>query len=225
MDTIKKMIWGPDPKEQYRKCQSTIRKNKRQMERQIQDLQRLEGKTKRMIRDAAKKGDMKSARMYAREFRNIGKTQQRMYVSKATLDSIGMKMAEQQQMIKIKGSMQKSTAIMKDMNTLVHLPQMSRTVQELSKELTKSGVIDEMVDDMIDENAWQEEDGDEDEEQEINKIVDDVMEQAGAKVSRKMPQTPSQEVEQPSEGQAESKETSDDEMLANMRQRLSALEE
>jgi len=225
MDTIKKMIWGPDPREQYRKCQSAIRKNRRQMERQIQDLQRLETKTKRMIRDAAKKGDLKSARMYAREFRNIGKAQQRMYVSKATLDSIGMKLAEQQQMIKIKGSMQKSTAIMKDMNTLVRLPQMSRTVQELSKELTKSGVIDEMVDDMIDENGWQEEEGDEDEEQEISKIVDDALEQTGTKVSQKMPQMPSAEVEQPAEKQTEAKEASDDEMLASMRQRLSALEE
>ncbi len=225
MDTIKKMIWGPDPREQYRKCQSAIRKNRRQMERQIQDLQRLETKTKRMIRDAAKKGDLKSARMYAREFRNIGKAQQRMYVSKATLDSIGMKLAEQQQMIKIKGSMQKSTAIMKDMNTLVRLPQMSRTVQELSKELTKSGVIDEMVDDMIDENGWQEEEGDENEEQEISKIVDDALEQTGTKVSQKMPQMPSAEVEQPAEKQTEAKEASDDEMLASMRQRLSALEE
>ncbi|VEU24000.1 DEKNAAC105234 [Brettanomyces naardenensis] len=221
MDTVKKLIFGPDPREQYRKCQSTIRRNKRQMDRQIQDLQKLEKKTKSLIKQAAKKGDLKSAKLYAREYRNVGKTQQRMYLSRATLDSISMKLEEQQQLIKIKGSMQKSTAIMKDMNTLVRLPEMSRTVQEMTKELTKSGVIDEMVDDIIDENGWQEED--EDEEEQITQILDEVLHEEGSTVSN-MPEA-KVAVEESGEKEEEEEETENDEMLANMRQRLSALQE
>ncbi|QPG75606.1 hypothetical protein FOA43_002963 [Brettanomyces nanus] len=196
-----------------------IRRNKRQMDRQIQDLSKLENKTKSLIKGAVKKGDMKSAKMYAREYRNVGKTVKRMSISRATLDSIGMKLGEQQQLIKIKGSMQKSTAIMKDMNTLVKLPQMSRTVQQLSRELTKSGVIDEMVDDMIDENSYEEED--EDEEKEIDQILDQVLsEQESKSPINSLPEA--QKVER--EEAEEPEEPVEDEILENMRERLSALE-
>lgn len=218
MEFVKRAIWGPDPKEQYRKCQTALRRNKRQMERQIQDLNRVEKKTKGLIRKAAKKGDIKSAKMYAREYRNVAKTQQRMHVSLATLDSISMKLAEQQQLIKIKGSMQKSTEIMRDMNTLVRLPEMSRTVRELTMELTKSGVIDEMVDDMIDEADLDIED--EDEEEAIDEIVQQVLQEE----VQKAPSVPSAPLETKDEPAAE-EEAEDDQMLENMRQRLSALQE
>lgn len=196
------------------------------MERQIQDLQRLSKKAKTLIKQAAKKGDLSAARMYAKEYRNVEKAEQRMYLSKATLQSIGMKLSEQQQLIKIKGSMQKSTAIMRDMNTLVHLPEMSRSIQQLSKELTKSGVIDEMVDDIIDENDWQEEDEDEDEEAEINKIVDSALQESKEKTAEKLPEAPPPQQEQaPSKPEKQSVSPEDEAMLANMRKRLNALEE
>ncbi|GME75506.1 unnamed protein product [Ambrosiozyma monospora] len=226
MDFVKKAIWGPDPKQQFRDCQAALRKNKRQLDREINDLNNLEKKTKTLIKQSAKKGDMKTARLYAKEFRNIEKHKERMYVSKATLDSIGMKLNEQQQMIKIKGSMQKSTVIMKQVNSIVKLPEMSRTVQELSRELMKAGVIDEMTDDIID-SAELEDDLDEDEQEQIDDILKTVIgdKQPGNKTSEldEMPETISSPVVEPEEEQP-IVDDDDDEMLANMRQRLNALQ-
>ncbi|KAG7810497.1 hypothetical protein KL921_002992 [Ogataea angusta] len=211
MDIIKKAIWGPDPKEQYRRCQSALRKNKRQIERQLQDLNAVEKKTKTLIRAAVKKDDMKTAKMYAREYKNVARTIQRVTVSKVTLESIGMKLAEQQQMIKLKGSMQKSTEIMRDMNQLVRLPQIGHTVQELSRELMKSGVIDEMMDDMLETTDIYEDEEDED----VDEVLRDILDE------KPHPEVQLPEMARPEEPEPEEV---DDELLENMRERLSALQ-
>lgn len=224
MDFVKKAIWGPDPKEQYRKCQQTLRKNKRQVDRQIQDLNNVEKKSKSLIKQAAKKNDMKSARLYAKELRNTQKVNERMHISRATLDSIEFKLNEQQQLIKLKGSLQKSTGIMQDMNQLVRLPQMSKTVQELSKELMKSGIIDEMVDDALDDMAWEDEDLDENEE--IDTLLTDILGDKTKNASEvdNVKNDTQVETEQPS-GQEIEEEDDDDDLILNMRQRLNALQE
>lgn len=225
MDFMKKAIWGPDPKEQYRKCQQALRKNKRQLDRQIQDLTNIEKKSKNLIKQAAKKGDMKSARLYAKELRNTQKVNQRMHVSRATIDSIGLKLNEQQQLIKLKGSLQKSTAIMQDMNHLIRLPQISRTVQELSKELTKSGIIDEMVDDVMDTAEWEDEDVDENEE--IDELLSNILGEQSKAVEAQMPELDSahfnEEAAEPATPATE-EENDDDDLILNMRQRLNALQ-
>lgn len=224
MDFVKKAIWGPDPKEQYRKCQQTLRKNKRQVDRQIQDLNNVEKKSKSLIKQAVKKNDMKSARLYAKELRNTQKVNERMHISRATLDSIEFKLNEQQQLIKLKGSLQKSTGIMQDMNQLVRLPQMSKTVQELSKELMKSGIIDEMVDDALDDMAWEDEDLDENEE--IDTLLTDILGDKTKNASEvdNVKNDTQVETEQPS-GQEIEEEDDDDDLILNMRQRLNALQE
>lgn len=221
MDFVKKAIWGPDPKEQFRKCQQTLRKNKRQMDRQIQDLNNLEKKSKSLIKTAAKKNDMKAARMYAKELRNTQKVNERMHVSRATLDSIEFKLNEQQQLIKLTGSLQKSTEIMRDMNQLIHLPHVSRTVQELSKELTKSGIIDEMVNDVIESAEW--EDEDEDENEEVDELLSSIIGPQSEEIEESQEQLPVQS-EAPEESVAESDDEADT-LIQNMRQRLSALQE
>ncbi|ODV86511.1 hypothetical protein CANARDRAFT_27706, partial [[Candida] arabinofermentans NRRL YB-2248] len=229
MDYVKKAIWGPDPKEQMRKCQMALRKNKRQIEKQIQELTNLQKKTKTLIKSSLKKNDLKTAKLYAREYRNITKTNERMNVSKATIDSIGFKLNEQQQLIKLKGSMSKSTEIMKQVNSLVNLPQLSSTVQELSKELMKSGIIDEMVDDILDTNIIEDED-EEEEDEEIELVLKSILNEDKDKsqsqtvtVDDKLPEMISSPVLESSNGIEQ--DDDDDAMLANMRQRLSALQE
>jgi charged multivesicular body protein 3 len=224
MDFVKKAIWGPDPKEQYRKCQQALRKNKRQLDRQIQDLNNVEKKSKSLIKLAAKKNDMKSARLYAKELRNTKKVNERMHVSRATLDSIELKLNEQQQLIKLTGSLQKSTAIMQDMNQLIRLPQISRTVQELSKELTKSGVIDEMVSDVLDTAEWEDEDLDENEE--IDELLSGILgETSKAQIQKEQESTTVEPTEEENKQTLITEEDDDDNLILNMRQRLNALQE
>ena len=59
---------------------------------------------------------------------------------------------------KIEGSIKASTGIMKDVNSLVRLPELTGTMRELSSELMKAGIIEEMVDDTLMDTEGLEED-------------------------------------------------------------------
>lgn len=220
MDYIKRAIYGPSPQEQFRNCQQTLRRNKRQMERQLNDLKAVQRKTTRLIQSAAKSNNKEATKLYAREYKMTKKSIERTSISMATLDSISMKLNEQQQLIKLKGSMQKSTDIMKDMNQLIKLPQIGKVVQDLSRELTKSGVIDEMMSDMLDFDV--EEVEDEEESEQITQILNEVLGNKSEEINSKLDSI-SSPIEHPQQESAVDDE--EDELLNSMRQRLSALQE
>lgn len=50
---------------------------------------------------------------------------------------------------KIEGSLKASTGIMKNVNALVRMPELTGTMRELSQELVKAGIIEEMVGDLV----------------------------------------------------------------------------
>ncbi|KAK9486975.1 Snf7-domain-containing protein [Lipomyces starkeyi] len=150
MEMLKRAIYGPDPQEQMRKCNGLLRKNQRQLDRQLSNLNSLETKTKSMIKAAAKRGDIISARTLAKELYNVRKHRTRLYNSKAQLASVGMQVNETFAVRKIQGSMKSSTGVMKEVNSLVRLPELTGTMRELSQELMKAGIMDEMVGDTLD---------------------------------------------------------------------------
>lgn len=113
-------------------------------------------KTKAEIKKLAKKGDVKNAKILAREVVRASKQQNRLAVSKARLNSINMQLQHQlgkcgqrpmvaklqlttifTAMYKVTGSMQKSTEIMKLSNQLVKLPEVSAVMRQMSAEMTK----------------------------------------------------------------------------------------
>ena len=61
----------------------------------LKGIQREEEKTKRMLKDSAKKGEKESCRILAREIVNAEKQIKRMYASKAHLSSVQMSMKQQ----------------------------------------------------------------------------------------------------------------------------------
>ena len=56
-------------------------------------------------------------------------------------------------MLKVSGSLQKSTEIMRLSNQLVKLPEVSRSMREMSTELVKAGILEEMLDDTLDSSV------------------------------------------------------------------------
>ena len=65
---------------------------------------------------------------------------------------MGMHLQQQVSTMKIAGSLQKSTEVMKLCNNLIKLPALSKDMQEMSFEMVKAGVIDEMVQDALEED-------------------------------------------------------------------------
>lgn len=129
-------------------------------------------KARSTVKQLAKKGDVKSARILAREIVRSNKQKDRLSVSKARLSSIGTQLTQQLAMSKVTGSLQKSTEIMKLSNNLIKLPQISQTMRDMSMEMTKAGILDEMLADTfeVDEDDEIEEEAD----AEVDKVLFDL---------------------------------------------------
>lgn len=131
-----------------------------------------------------------------------------------------MQVKEAFAMRKIEGSIKNSVGIMKDVNTLVKLPEISGTMRELSQELVKAGIIEEMVGDSLPDNELLE--GEEEEaETEVDKVLSEILKDKVQTPAAQVPTEPVGPVEaQPAE---EEEELGSEEMLAQMRGRLEAL--
>jgi charged multivesicular body protein 3 len=81
---------------------------------------------------------------------------------------------------KIEGSIRASVGIMKDVNSLVRLPQLTGTMRELSQELVKAGIIEEMIGDSLPDQL---EEDDEEAESEVDKVLGEILQDRMGKVA------------------------------------------
>ena len=121
---------------------------------------------------------------------------------------------------KIEGSLKSSTGIMKDVNSLVRLPELTGTMRELSQELVKAGILEEMVDETL---ATGEFDELEDEnEEEVDKVLEQILHPPEPASKVTAPEEP--EIPRPPAAVEEDEEEEDQEaILSQMRGRLEAL--
>jgi charged multivesicular body protein 3 len=227
MDTFKSVFFKPDPKEQKRKCDTLIRQNKREIDKSVRSMRNSSTKTKADIRAMARrmqnnpaqaKEIQKSIRTLGREIANLDKHEKRLNTNKAQLDSIQMQVNEAFAVRKIEGSLKASTKVMREVNMLTRLPELTSSMQLLSQELMKAGIIEEMVGDMLPDDELLEDD---ETEAEINKAIRDALgDKESAKVlgqtEEAFPDAPNQIDEEPDTQISEND-------LAQMRMKLEAL--
>ncbi|KIV87241.1 hypothetical protein PV11_02799 [Exophiala sideris] len=223
MQSFKAVFFKPDPQEQKRKCDGIIRKNVRALDRDITNLKVTEQKTRTLILQSSKRAEKNpsqkqqgaaEARLFARELIRVRKQAARLHTSKAQLQSVQMQVNEAFSVRKIQGSLKASTGIMKDVNTLVRLPELTGTMQELSQELMKAGIIEEMVGDSLPNDELLEGE-DEEAETEVDKVLGEVLKGRLGTPEQQIPQAPvEEEVEEEEDREAE---------LEQMRGRLEAL--
>ena len=226
MDYFKKAIWGPDEKEQHRKIKAILRKNGRSVDRSLNELTQLQNKSKQLIKRAAKKNDVKTVKLYAKELYGINKQYSRLYTSKAQLESVGMKIEEAYKMKTLTTQMANNADLMREVNSLVRLPQIRNTMVELEKELMKSGIITEMIDDTM-ETLDEDEELDEEVNEEVNKIVEQYTNQEFSVVNEVPTTVPitSNSAKEPEQQVAEENiDEEADKMLSDMKERLKALQ-
>lgn len=205
-----------------------MRSNMRKLDRDLANLKALENKTRSYILQASKRAQRQPSqakqaaqetRIFARELIRVRKQEQRVSTSKATMGSVKMQVDEAFAMRKIGDSLKNATGIMKDVNTLVKLPEISGTMRELSQELVKAGIIEEMVSDSMPDSELLE-DEDEEAESEVDKVLSEVL-----KDRVQAPSLPAEPVAPVGreEDKVEEDEVGSEEMLAQMRGRLEAL--
>ncbi|XP_048472696.1 charged multivesicular body protein 3 isoform X3 [Rhincodon typus] len=197
-----------------------IRKEMRVIDRQIRDIQREEEKVKRSVKDAAKKGQRDVCTILAKEIVHSRKAVGKLYASKAQMNSVLMSMKNQLAVARVTGSLEKSTEVMKAMQSLVKLPEIQATMRELSKEMMKAGIIEEMLEDTF-ESMEDEEEMEEAAEMEIDKILFEVTAGALGKAPSKVTDAlPEAELEGAT---AASDEGEAEEDIEEMQSRLAAL--
>ena len=209
-----------------RKCNQLIRANTRQLDRDISQLKTLDSKTRQFIVNSSRRAERNPSqakqasletKTFARELVRIRKQSALLNTSRAQLQSVQMQVNEAFSVRKIQGSLKKSTGIMKDVNTLVRLPELSGTMHQLSAELVRAGIIEEMVDDAITDPQMLEEEEDE-ADAEVDKILQEVLQGKLSQVQGVKPEQPLEEepaAEEPFEDQEAT--------LEQMRGRLEAL--
>ncbi|RKF83746.1 Vacuolar protein-sorting-associated protein 24 [Golovinomyces cichoracearum] len=226
MESIRAVFFKPDPQAQVRKCNQLIRQNTRKLDRDIVATKVAENKAKSLIIQANRRSQRnpsqakqaeKDIRIFARELIRSRKQISRLASLKAQLTSVSMQVTEAFAVRKIEGSIRSSVGIMKDVNSLIRLPELTGTMQELSQELMKAGIIEEMVGDSLPEDFQEEE---EEAETEVDKVLGEILHEKMSKI------TPTPRVTAPisQEPAAEEEDEEDgDLILDQMRGRLEAL--
>lgn len=158
-----------NPKEMVTEWTHKLRKEGNNIERQIRGIQREEEKTKRMIKDSAKRGEKDACRILAKEIVKADKQINKLYASKAHLNSVQMSMKHQLSTLRVAGALAKSTEVMQSMQQLIKLPEIQATMREMSKEMMKAGIIEEMLDDTME--TLEDDDLEEEADEEVDKVL------------------------------------------------------
>ncbi|XP_059209321.1 charged multivesicular body protein 3 [Centropristis striata] len=207
------------PKELVNEWSQKIRKEMRMIDRQIRDIQREEEKVKRSIKDAAKRGQKDVCVVLAKEMIQSKRAVTKLYASKAHMNSVQLSMKNQLAVLRVAGSLQKSTEVMKAMQNLVKIPEIQATMRDLSKEMMKAGIIEEMLEDTF-ESMEDGEDMEEAAEEEVDKILFEItagaLGKAPSKVTDALPEI------QPAAAAAVSEDESEED-IEEMQSRLAAL--
>lgn len=206
-----------------RKCNALLRSNVRKLDRDIAHVKQAEYKAKNLIIAADRRAKrepsrakqaQKEARDFAKELVLTRRAHGRLVTAKAQLSSVQMQVNEAFAVRKIEGSIKASVGVMKDLNTLIRLPELSQTMGELGAELMKAGIIEEMVDDVLPEDVEFEDEA----EGEVDKILGEIL-KTGQEPG--LPAAPIPEPQKPTP--VEEEEEDAEAMMDQMRNRLEAL--
>lgn len=210
-----------------------LRTNIRKLDRDIAAVKQVETKTKNLIVQADRRGQRnpaqrqqasREAREFAKELIRARRTGDRLVTSKAQLSSVQMQVNEAFAVRKIEGSIRTSVGIMKDVNSLIRLPALAGTMQELSAELVKAGIIEEMVGEVLPEDVDLEDDM---AEGEVEKVLGEILKDRTQPQQQRLPEvpaTPAAVAAEPVVSNADDMEDEEAEAMMNqMRNRLEAL--
>lgn len=210
-----------NPKEMVQEWTHKLRKEGYQLDRQVRAIQREEEKVKRSLKEAAKKGDKDVCKILAKEVIRARKACNKLYTSKAHLNSVSLQMKNQLATIRVAGSVSKSTEVMQAMQSLIRVPEVAATMRELSKEMMKAGIIEEMLDETMDSIEDSEEVEDEADE-EVDKILWEVTAGQLGTAPAVVTETPGNSVVASTSGEEEPEQV-DDKELEEMKIRLQSL--
>lgn len=92
---LSKFVYGPTPEERVKAWQQDLRKESRMLDRELRAMDTALSRTRLQLKQLANKGDVKNAKILAREVVRSNKQKERLGMSKARLNSINMQLGQQ----------------------------------------------------------------------------------------------------------------------------------
>lgn len=193
----------------------------RSVERTLIHIEREERKIVKEIQKLAKQGETRRGALtiLAKDLVRSRKTREKMVGGKAMLASVQMQIQMQMSTIKVAGCMQKSADVLKTLNALVKIPELSKVCQEMAREMERAGLVEEMVGDAMDSVDVTDED-------EVDMEVQKVLEELAFNMMSDAPVEPMKPVQEVGEavGEEAGMDEEREEMeLKKMKERLNAL--
>lgn len=160
-------------KTQCREWNRSIRREIRKIERDIDGASRNEKTTVAEIKKLAAKKEISSVKILAKELVYLRKTRDRMMLTKTQLNSVSNQLTQQIAVAKLGSVFQKSGELMSAMNQLINVPQITETMEAMSREMQNMGLIEAVMSDGIDE-ALADVDTEEQTLVEVNKVLEEL---------------------------------------------------
>lgn len=157
-----------------REWQRVLRIEQRSVDKQISDLSRQEKKVLDDIKKAIKADRKSVAKILAKEIVRSKKALDKMYSTKASLNSLSMQLNQHQALMKVTVGLSKSSELMSTFNQLTRTTRISQDMQQLSQEMMKAGLIQEMIQESLDSIDDVEEEADEEVDRVVQGICDEL---------------------------------------------------
>eukprot|EP00440_Ansanella_granifera_P074184 gb/GFBE01080502.1/.p1 GENE.gb/GFBE01080502.1/~~gb/GFBE01080502.1/.p1 ORF type:complete len:231 (+),score=72.21 gb/GFBE01080502.1/:1-693(+) len=175
-------------KEMVRDWQRKLRSEARTMERSIRKVEQEEEKIKKDIKVmAAKPGsDPKNIQLLAKSLVRSGKAKARLYTSRSIMQSAVAELESTAATMRLSDSMSKSAQVMKQMNSLVRIPEMEESISTMRREMMRAGLIEEMMDEGLEDMDGPE--LEEEAEAEVDHVLDELAIDASLRMAIAKPQ-------------------------------------
>eukprot|EP00298_Acanthocystis_sp_HF-20_P004512 c14838_g1_i1.p1 GENE.c14838_g1_i1~~c14838_g1_i1.p1 ORF type:complete len:203 (-),score=84.04 c14838_g1_i1:23-631(-) len=162
-----------------------IKKDQREIEREIASLQRDEKKLINEIKVAAKRpGGDAIVKTMAKELIRNRNTQTKLHQMSGKMGAVSAQVTTMASTAAISQTIQNSTKVMSKMNAAVDVKQMSKNMQEFGKQNEIMGMKEELMEDAMDMLD------DEDLEIEQDEVLGSIMDEIGLELSGKMVSAP-----------------------------------
>jgi hypothetical protein len=180
----------PTPREAAKAAQketkSTIRSNQRQIDRDIRDLERQEKQLLQEIKTRAKSAGVnpqtdKGLKSQARQLVQLRKQKEKLYETKATLNSVGMQATAMATQVSAAAAVGSVTTALSSANAVMDAKQLGITMNEFMKATETAKLKEEMMNDALAE-AFDESDV----EEEAEDVTNQVLAELGVEMDQKM---------------------------------------
>lgn len=176
------------PAERMREHQRSLQKAQRELDRERTKLEAQEKKLIIDIKANAKKGQMNSCKVMARDLVRTRRYISKFYAMRTQLQAVGLRLQTMRSNQQMAEAMKGATRAMGMMSRTMNLPQIQKILMDFEKESSMMDMKEEMMNDAVDDAM--EDNEDETEEEEGQKILQEVLDDIGINLSQKLGDAP-----------------------------------